>query len=115
MNRNDLPGPDPLEGLLAQAFAGALEELDSPALAERVLRRVRRRERLRSIVLGLVALLAAVLAAVLVAPVLSPLISSVTGLLLRPELDVHVSAATVTAILMLLVGPWLYALVEDTL
>lgn len=117
MSSKRMTTPDPLDAVLAQAFGRALEELESPALTERVLERVKREQRLRMLVTVLVAGLAVVLVPVLLGPLIAPVITDVladlAGALMLPELPAPALHTMLIVALMFLLAPWLYALVED--
>jgi hypothetical protein len=101
--------------MLAQAFARSLDDLESPALTERVLEGVKREQRLRMLVTVLVTGLALVLAPLLLGPVIAPVLADLTGALALPDVTVPAAHTILAVAVAFVLAPWLYALVEDPL
>ncbi len=118
---NDPSAAAPLEQMLESAFAVELDRLTDPAVAERVLERIRRQARLRLLTLatvsalGLWVLLAIGLPAVSALPGLAALPELVVGRFgeLLPASDT-LPTSTFALVLLLLLTPWLWAAVDDT-
>jgi len=113
MSSRDTNSTDPLDDLLGQAFARAMNDLESPALAERVLEGVKREQRLRMLVTVALTGLAMVLAPWLLGPVIAPLLADLTAALALPDVTVPAAHTLLIVALAFVLAPWLYALVED--
>jgi hypothetical protein len=112
---------DPLEQMLEQAFSVELDRLTNPVTAERVLERLRRQALLRAVTLGIVGafglllLVTVGLPALATLPELSALSELVAGRLgaLLPAAGALPGSAVSLALLVLL-APFLWAAVDDT-
>jgi len=117
MNSTHTNSTDPLDDVLAQAFARELQTLESPSITERVLAQVEREQRLRMLVTTVVAVLFAglilLLVPMLLGPVVMPLLAELANALEVPTLPASVGPLVPVAALLFVLAPWIYSLVDD--
>lgn len=106
---------DPLDDILHHAFAAEIDAEQGFDITDRLLRKIAREQRIRGLSLGAVLVVGLTLA---IGAAL-PLLQELTSLLTLPEAAATSLTTTATAtaatpmVLLVLLAPWLFAVVDD--
>ena len=109
---------DPLDHLLQQAFSVELANSVDPAMVDAISRQIAREQKVRQRMLGGIGIVALLMILGVVIPALNSLagaisLSALPAVSALPALPA-VNATTLSLLLIMVLAPWLYALVDDT-
>ena len=108
---------DPLDHLLQQAFSVELANSVDPAMVDAINRQIAREQKVRQRLLGGIG----IIALLMILGVVIPALNSLAGAISLSELPAlpavsalpAVNATTLSLLLIMVLAPWLYALVDD--